>query len=43
VDAGVPFRNLPRYHRMLCDSGYVTTEFEYPRYRDLWRALRAGR
>jgi fatty acid desaturase len=43
VDAGVPFRNLPRYHRMLCDSGYVTTEFEYPHYRDLWRALRAGR
>jgi fatty acid desaturase len=43
VDAGVPFRNLPRYHRLLCDSGYVTPEIEYPRYRDLWKALRSGR
>ncbi len=43
VDSGVPFRNLPRYHRMLCESGYVTPQMEYPRYRDLWRALRAGR
>jgi len=23
VDAGVPFRNLPKYHRMLVDSSYV--------------------
>lgn len=43
VDSGVPFRNLPRYHRMLCESGYVTPQMEYPRYRDLWRELRAGR
>ena len=42
VDAGVPFRNLPRYHRMLCESGYVAPGFEYARYRDLWRALRSG-
>jgi len=24
VDAGVPFRNLPKYHQMLVDSAYVT-------------------
>ncbi len=49
VDAGVPFRNLPRYHRLLADSGYVTRRvdgaqgeasgYEYPTYRSLWRAL----
>jgi fatty acid desaturase len=39
VDAGVPFRNLPRYHRMLADSGYVTPGYEYPSYRRLWSAL----
>lgn len=43
VDAGVPFRNLPRYHRMLCESGYVPSDFEYPEYRALWRSLRSGR
>lgn len=43
VDAGLPFRNLPRYHRMLCESGYVAAGYEYPRYRDLWTALRVGR
>ena len=42
VDAGVPFRNLPRYHRLLCESGYVVPGFEYAKYRDLWRALRSG-
>ncbi len=40
VDAGVPFRNLPRYHRMLHESGYVTSAYEYPSYGSLWRALR---
>jgi fatty acid desaturase len=39
VDAGVPFRNLPRYHRLLSESGYVTAAFEYPTYRSLWHAL----
>ena len=39
VDAGVPFRNLPRYHRMLVDSGYVTPGYEYPTYRAIWQAL----
>ena len=42
VDAGVPFRNLPRFHRMLRESGYVNPGFEYPSYRAIWRALRAG-
>jgi fatty acid desaturase len=41
VDAGVPFRNLPGYHRMLVSSGYVSPGYEYPSYRALWKALRA--
>jgi fatty acid desaturase len=43
VDAGVPMRNLPRYHRALLDSGYVTPGLEYPSYPSLWRALRSQR
>ncbi len=39
VDAGVPFRNLPRYHRMLVESGYVNPGYEYLSYPSLWRAL----
>lgn len=42
VDAGVPFRNLPRFHRMLHESGYVNPGFEYSSYRAIWRALRTG-
>ncbi len=42
VDAGVPFRNLPAYHRMLVASSYVDPNYEYPSYRSLWKALRAG-
>lgn len=42
VDAGVPFRHLPRYHRALVESGYVTAALEWPSYRALWKALRAG-
>jgi fatty acid desaturase len=42
VDSGVPFRNLPRYHRALVAAGYVTPAIEYPTYRALWRALRSG-
>jgi len=38
VDAGVPFRNLPNYHRHLHEAGYVTTQIEYPSYRAIWRA-----
>jgi fatty acid desaturase len=39
VDSGVPFRNLPRYHRLLIDAGYVTPGLEYPTYVTLWRKL----
>ena len=39
VDAGVPFRNLPRYHRMLHESGYVNPGYEYPSYKMIWRSL----
>lgn len=39
VDAGVPFRNLPRYHQMLVDSGYVSEGYEYHSYRALWSVL----
>jgi fatty acid desaturase len=43
VDAGIPMRRLPEYHRALCASGYVTPGLEYPSYRSLWRALRTGK
>jgi fatty acid desaturase len=39
VDAGVPFRNLPKYHQMLIDSSYINVEYEHPNYRSLWSAL----
>jgi fatty acid desaturase len=44
VDAGVPFRNLPKYHQILVDSSYVTVGsdgqgYQYPNYRSLWSAL----
>ncbi len=39
VDAGVPFRHLPRYHRYLRENGYVTSSIEYPTYRSLWKAV----
>lgn len=42
VDAGVPFRNLPAYHRHLREAGYVTTDIEYPTYRAIWRACARG-
>jgi fatty acid desaturase len=41
VDAGVPMRALPRYHRALIEAGYVTPAIEYANYPALWRALRA--
>ena len=39
VDAGVPFRNLPEYHRMLHEANYLDDNLEYPSYPALWRAL----
>jgi fatty acid desaturase len=41
-DAGIPFRSLPKYHAELRKSGFVNDVYEYPNYRAIWRALRAG-
>jgi len=41
VDAGIPFRRLPEYHRALRRSGYVGERYEYSSYPALWRALAA--
>ena len=41
VDAGVPFRNLPRYHQMLVTSTYVSEDYQYANYRTLWSRLAA--
>ncbi len=40
VDSGVPFRNLPKLHAALIESGYVDPTIEYPSYPAIWRALR---
>ncbi len=42
VDAGVPWRNLPKLHRELESAGWVTPALEWPSYTALWRALSAG-
>lgn len=42
VDSGIPFRNLPRYHRALREAGYVDGTIEHPSYRALWSSLAAG-
>ena len=39
VDAGVPFRHLPEYHRLLHEANYLDRSLEYPSYRALWKAL----
>jgi fatty acid desaturase len=41
-DSGIPMRNLPRFHRELVASGYVTDDLEYRSYPALWRALASG-
>ena len=38
TDMGVPWRNLPAYHRELVDSGWVTDAYVYPSYREFWKA-----
>ncbi len=43
VDAGIPFRHLPRFHRMLTVSGYVNPGYEYGSYPALWKALQTPR
>lgn len=42
VDAGIPFRSLPKYHRELLRAGYLTDALEFRSYRSLWRALCNG-
>lgn len=42
VDMGVPFQHLPRLHDELVAAGWIVPEIEYPSYRALWKALRAG-
>lgn len=39
VDAGVPFRHLPEYHRLLHEANYLDDSLEYPSYRSLWASL----
>jgi fatty acid desaturase len=41
VDAGVPFRHLPRYHKELRRSGYLTDSLEHRSYTQLWGQLAA--
>lgn len=43
VDAGIPFRSLPRYHRAMQSNGFVTSAYEYSSYRAFWRAARSGK
>jgi fatty acid desaturase len=35
---GVPWHNLPAYHRELQRSGYVTDQITFNNYFELWRA-----
>ncbi|MDQ2726690.1 MAG: fatty acid desaturase family protein [Actinomycetota bacterium] len=42
VDMGVPWRNLPAYHRELTAAGYITADLEYRSYTQLWRKLASG-
>ncbi len=39
VDSGVPLRNLPRFHQILVEDGYLTPDLVWPTYRSLWKAL----
>jgi fatty acid desaturase len=39
VDMAVPWRNLPRLHRELVASGWVTPAIEHKNYPALWRSL----
>jgi fatty acid desaturase len=42
VDMGVPFRNLPKLHKELVESGWITEQIIWPNYISLWRALTKG-
>ncbi|MEM7339443.1 MAG: fatty acid desaturase family protein [Actinomycetota bacterium] len=39
VDMGVPCWNLPKLHRELVASGWVTPDYTWPNYRSLWASL----
>ena len=39
VDMGVPCWNLPKLHDELVAAGWVTPEYEWSSYRELWAAL----
>ena len=39
VDAGIPWRNLPRLQAELAAAGWIPPGLAYPSYRALWRAL----
>ena len=41
TDSGIPFRSLPKYHRQLRASGFITDTYEYSSYLAIWRALRS--
>ena len=41
LDAGIPFRSLPEYHKQLRLAGFVSDIYEYRNYRQLWQALRS--
>lgn len=41
TDSGIPFRSLPKYHRQLRASGFVSDAYEYGSYLAIWRALRS--
>lgn len=42
VDMGVPWRNLPRFHRELEQAGWVVPALEHRSYRAFWRAVSAA-
>ena len=41
VDIGVPFQNLPRFHRELVRVGWIDPALEYPSYWSFWRRASA--
>lgn len=42
VDAGIPWRNLPKLHDELVAAGYLNGVTVWPNYRSLWRTLATG-
>jgi fatty acid desaturase len=42
VDMGIPWHNLPAYHRELRAAGYVTDEITFANYFELWCSAAAG-